>query len=365
MPHLEDGTLHALLDGEIPSEELPPIEAHLAACAECRARLEAERAIRGEADGLVEAIEAPAPGVARATVGARAAPAKRPRRWLREVAWAASVVLAAGLGYASRGVRPPAPASQVTARQVAAGQVAAGQVAAGRDGSLPTHPDSGVTAPLAAAAEAAKQPVNASPAPANRTEVRREARLGKEAPVRGPAEAKKALADAIDSLPRSKGGFAVPTERLTLNAAADRATVVKLRSAETPAPAAPAGQAAGGIAQLRPRRLDTTSQLHLEEIVVTGVPANAAKVSAPVVAPAAITFPDAIARLGGTIRLIEGLVPLRVEALGDRVRVIYPLAPGELVLEQWRSAAGVTWKISAPAGFPADSVERLTARVRE
>ena len=108
------------------------------------------------------------------------------------------------------------------------------------------------------------------------------------------------------------------------------------------------------------RRPDTTG-VRREQFAASDLAANATKALAPV----AITFPDAIARLGGTIRLIEGLVPLRVEALGDRVRVIYPLASGELVLEQWRSAAGVTWKISAPAGFPTDSVERLTARVRE
>jgi hypothetical protein len=117
------------------------------------------------------------------------------------------------------------------------------------------------------------------------------------------------------------------------------------------------------------------SPLRLEEIVVTASEAgakpklplssqNATKANAPVAL--ALTFPDAIARLGGTIRLIEGLVPQRVEALGARVRVIYAIAGGgELALEQWRSDTGVSWKLSAPPGFPADSLERLTARVRE
>ncbi len=103
--------------------------------------------------------------------------------------------------------------------------------------------------------------------------------------------------------------------------------------------------------------------MSLDEVVVTGVVQNAAKALPPL--PLTITFPDAIARLGGTIRLIEGMVPARVEALGPRVRVIYPALGGELVREQWRSDGGVRWKLSGPAGFPADSLERLSARVRE
>ena len=59
MPHLDEGTLHALLDGEIPSAELPPIQAHLGACAECRARLAEEQELLAESDRLIEVLELP------------------------------------------------------------------------------------------------------------------------------------------------------------------------------------------------------------------------------------------------------------------------------------------------------------------
>ena len=59
MPHLDEGVLHAMLDGEITSSDLPPIQAHLDGCPECRARLDEARQLREEADSLVGAIEVP------------------------------------------------------------------------------------------------------------------------------------------------------------------------------------------------------------------------------------------------------------------------------------------------------------------
>ena len=60
MSHLDDGMIHALLDGEIPSAELPPIQAHLGACAECRARLAEEQELLETSDRLIDLIEVPA-----------------------------------------------------------------------------------------------------------------------------------------------------------------------------------------------------------------------------------------------------------------------------------------------------------------
>ena len=103
MSHLDAGVLHELLDGEIPSTELAPIQAHLAACAECRARLEEERQFLSDADGLVELLEVPAI--------VEPLPQRKPvvrsrTAWPRYVAWAASVVIAAGLGYSARSIPP-------------------------------------------------------------------------------------------------------------------------------------------------------------------------------------------------------------------------------------------------------------------
>ena len=42
MSHVDEGTLHAYLDGELPSVERTALEAHLADCATCRANLAEE-----------------------------------------------------------------------------------------------------------------------------------------------------------------------------------------------------------------------------------------------------------------------------------------------------------------------------------
>jgi hypothetical protein len=72
-----------------------------------------------------------------------------------------------------------------------------------------------------------------------------------------------------------------------------------------------------------------------------------------------------VRRLGGTLRLVEGMVPLRIEAQGPVVRVIYPAPRGELILAQWLADGRLIWTLYGPPGFPADSLDRLRARVRE
>lgn len=105
MPHLDEGILHELLDGEIPSSELPPIQAHLAACSECRARLEEAREFAADADRLIETIELTERESPRRTVIPPRPPA---RPWGRDLAWAATVVVAVGAGYLARGGSRPA-----------------------------------------------------------------------------------------------------------------------------------------------------------------------------------------------------------------------------------------------------------------
>ena len=70
-------------------------------------------------------------------------------------------------------------------------------------------------------------------------------------------------------------------------------------------------------------------------------------------------------RLNGSLRLIEGLVPVRLEVLGPDVRVVYPLTKGELLLSQRLENGKIVFRLEAPLGFPVDSLERLRARVRE
>ncbi len=113
MSHVDDGTLHAYLDGELPPVERTRLEAHVAECAACRSRLEAERALIERASGLLALAQPPE----------RAVPPLhqlRPPRlgWRLRVpiAWAASVVLALGLGYYVRGAMLARVAPQAAAR---------------------------------------------------------------------------------------------------------------------------------------------------------------------------------------------------------------------------------------------------------
>jgi len=115
MLHPEDGILHAYLDGECDDSERAEVEEHLHSCTECRARLEAAKGIGLEADSLLgelepESIQAPpwheleqlAAERHRAGLPAEerestksAAPFWR----MPTLAWAASLVVAFGLGW--------------------------------------------------------------------------------------------------------------------------------------------------------------------------------------------------------------------------------------------------------------------------
>lgn len=58
MGHVDDGTLNALLDGEMEAAEAAEVEAHLAGCAACAARFEeARRFLDGAAELLGSGIK--------------------------------------------------------------------------------------------------------------------------------------------------------------------------------------------------------------------------------------------------------------------------------------------------------------------
>ena len=53
MSHLDEGTLHALLDGELDLHEVKEIQAHIGSCAACGTRLREVKEFHGEADRIV------------------------------------------------------------------------------------------------------------------------------------------------------------------------------------------------------------------------------------------------------------------------------------------------------------------------
>ncbi len=108
MSHVDEGALHAYLDGELPPGERTALEAHLAQCEACRGRLSDERALVERSSallGAVRPVERPIPPFEQI----RRQPKRSPWRVRISFAWAASIVLALGLGYYLAPVARQAP----------------------------------------------------------------------------------------------------------------------------------------------------------------------------------------------------------------------------------------------------------------
>src|SRR5437867_7432102 len=184
MSHVDEGTLHAYLDGELPPAEARGVEAHVAECPGCRARLEEERALMARAHELLGLAAPPD----RATPPFRVGDLRPPARvWWRvpvPLAWAATVVLALGIGMylgGGSGMRgreqpvaqraaevaapAPAPVSPLAVRP--ADSAAAARVEPGRARrARPTQ----LIPPTAVAAAKRKQEEEARPADAARAD---------------------------------------------------------------------------------------------------------------------------------------------------------------------------------------------------
>jgi hypothetical protein len=321
MSHLDEGQLHELLDGELDETARTAALAHLATCERCRAAYEEARSFLAEADSLVDAVQLPATPVVVAAAAPAATPgpvtevrhiasASRLRRY-RTLAWAASVMLAVGLGWygnsLSRTERPAALQETMSSAKGATGAVA------------PQAP--APTAEVAQADRATPRPRNAAPAAAPA-----------EAP--GPASvtalsADKRLADADEE--KASGEAGVGADAALSAAASNQAAPAQAQ----PAPAPPAF--APVAAEARRKESD--------RIEVRGK-----QVAEPVGALAArragmskVDMEEAVRILGGSIRLIDGLTPTRIlsgaEGVGSMslVRVVYEDPPGrELWLDQVR-----------------------------
>ena len=118
MSHVDDGRLSEYLDrliggswdrGIDESGDRAEIEAHLAECAECRERLDEVRSVRDRAAALLRAAEPAKVAMPQfAEIQARARARVAPRRVLTmhrltALGWAATIVLAVGVGWLARG----------------------------------------------------------------------------------------------------------------------------------------------------------------------------------------------------------------------------------------------------------------------
>lgn len=91
MQHPEEGTIHAWLDGELPAEEAAALEAHIATCSHCSAKVAEARGLIAASTRIVSALDIVPSGVI---------PAAKPvrRRWYAstQLRAAAAVLIVAG-----------------------------------------------------------------------------------------------------------------------------------------------------------------------------------------------------------------------------------------------------------------------------
>jgi hypothetical protein len=168
MRHVDEGTIHAWLDGQVSDPaEAAWIERHCRACQECGARLADERATLAQADALLSSV-APAADAGRPAYDALVARAERSsssgstapsaapprfRTWQLAAGWAASVALAAALGWMVRDDwRGEDTPSQLASREITERPVA--------------DPESPAASAAAPAVRSASAPGSAAPPPA-------------------------------------------------------------------------------------------------------------------------------------------------------------------------------------------------------
>lgn len=301
MPHLDEGLLNALLDNELDDAETSAARAHLASCPDCRRQYEEARAMAIEADRLVALVEVPEER--KATVGSKAPRGARGSSWSRwrTTAWAATVALAAGLGWLASDLRY---ADRRPAEGEAPGSFATDSPSLAEDAMRPAEP----------ASEAKKEEGRLYEQSLRRVQERADRPAPTPPVVTGgvPTDALKDR-DAVAGAPAPAALQDARKEAGKLNAvAAQPAAPANMAAAEAPAPLGAASRSA--VTQ-------GFRQLEME---------------------------DAVRTLAGSIRLVDGLVPLRFlsgpgsgmpggDPSQTMIRVVYEDPPGrELWLDQQR-----------------------------
>lgn len=371
MTHLDEGQLHAYLDGEGPdggTAERQAADRHLAECSACRARLDEERRVRDQARALLAAtgpagVSAPPfEAVLERAKRQRARPPHIPRTVA--LAWAASVALAVTVGWYARslvlrggaaGEAGAPPAATAGAPSEAAGRLGAADAAAG------------------AADEARAGAPQAAP-PASRQVAQGFAAEERPAPKAAPQPSRSEVERV-----------APPTRMLEDRVRADLAVAKTNIERDTGPPAVGVSAAPAPMAApiLRRQRVQPVAQPPepVEEAWVTVTPAEAERrVGGPLA-----TIPG-LPSLGTTVfgagpavvaRTIQVLGPgLTIELVQERARdeakerAAMPAAareapggafagePGSVVTVQWEGFA-----VTGRALVPADSLRRLLSRL--
>jgi anti-sigma factor RsiW len=368
MSHLDEGTLHALLDGELDLAEVREIQVHLGACAACDSRLQDVKQFLAEADRLVGVLETPA-GSTRARSEPAPPPARpvTPRRepapwepapelllpdsvetlerhrWGRTFRWAAIILVVFGTGRMIQGaLRPDKPQLELTARDLAppaTPQAVVSPEETGKPASAPARQD--------------------RPAPVSRTPIARPAPERK-APAEQPAPATVSTVDELDTAGTTiddSGAASQDSQALTVavegrtGAAADQSTEDR--------DAATREAAAAALEELDRERI--RSRANAATAALPPPRTEAAPAAEPAPAPRTleqraqvylrIGLDEAVTQLGRPVHVIEamtpefiGLTPGRTVPGADPsrpvVRVVYVDRGRMILLDQQRLRTG-------------------------
>jgi hypothetical protein len=401
MSHLDEGTLHALLDGELEMSEVAEIQAHLGSCAACGSRLREVKQFLMEADRLVAEVQIDAHGrvpieqVPRRDRQEAELPFREPpdpwegapvllipdnpdpgelgRRWLKRLAWAASLLVIVGAGYIGVQVRrggaapfltdaapaastpraAPAPTSNTLAAGMDTGRAAAPADKAAKPATPPPArtralQKAGTVAPDSLARAKRNEP-RAEESNGGRSDKLARASQGDESNQVAPAEAEskdnvvQEAAQAMAELDRERVRERAAAATAALDTAARRRAQTR-QSANQPTPVTTtAAQSAEPPVTLIPsiRTPEQRAQIYLR-----------------------IGLDEASRQLGSPVHVIEGMSPIfmglsqgRLSAGADTarpvVRVVYQDSQGRLIfLDQQRVRAGQPAG-AVPAGEPA------------
>jgi Putative zinc-finger len=389
MSHLDEGTLHALLDGELDVAEAREVQSHLGTCVACGSRLQEVKQFLAEADRLVGALEMPASAAAPATPPPprQSAPFRRPqrdpesweetpvlllpdnsdalarrRRWFRALRWAAMIVVVVGGGRVLLNVVGPHASLPPIRDFITVAPPAAPAVASPEETGRPEEP-------------AAKAP---APAPPARTPAQNRALAAKASPQPKAAAAEALVDSAREPADTVADAFTdtTPVEDQTLAAAGALAESVATDSvsrdtqAKDTQPKEAARQddlatrqaASEALAELdRQRRRDraaaATAALQRAEAPAAAAPPAPRTPEQRAQVYLRIGLDEAAKQLGRPVHVIEGLTPEfigltygRLVAGADPnrpvVRVVYVDSRGRMILlDQQRMRAG-----QAPGG---------------
>ena len=342
MRHVDDGTLHAWLDGAVTDEAGAAwIDEHVRGCDACAARLADARATIAQADELLTrrrpVAETPPFDLVLERAGARRAGGIRTRRWIAPASWAASVALAAALGWAARdrlepnapgapesviaeAPAPPSPAGGGLARQAPRGSVS--RPAAAVSPGLPRQVETAREAARTGAAAAVPPPASsesAAPAPPPVGDDPQPVQAPNPEPETRTADSALATAD--------------------LARAAERAT--PRPAAGTPGRASPALVPQPGAAGATVSGLSPAVDIHAARRRPAAVASPAPVLGGTVALDEAAVVPgwrvvsrtEAAAATGMPLYGIDGIPPssTAVDAQSNSVRTVYQLPSGSML----------------------------------